>query len=70
MSAIGEQMQTIEPTYPNPSCYWRGDKRVAVLFHRDRAGEGVLKIIGNSSRVDHLARLLAAEQHSGESAHV
>ena len=65
LSAIAGQLQTIEPMHPEPSCFWRKDeKREAIVFHRDRPGEEVLRIIGNSSRIDHLARLLAKEQHT------
>ena len=69
MSEIAEQLKTLDPMYANPSCYWnREEERVAVIFHRDYPGKEVLKIIGESMRVDHLARLIAAEQNKHQTA--
>lgn len=58
-SDLRTQLNTLDPMHPNPSCWWDGDDRVAAIFHRDRPGDEVLRLVGESSRIDHLARMLA-----------
>ena len=58
--------ETAPLMHPNPSCWWhdtgrnRVHERRARIFHRDKAGELVFEIIGYSSEVDRIAKLIAA----------